>query len=162
MDFFQLYHFLNNSKFMKLPNDIITDLIWPMLSHPHQGRRGYPISKMNKCLKDLPRKYKAHPPIVYNLTNLNSDVFNNNNIKIPVKFIFRVNHSKKNIKYTRFGQPRLTCSRKYINIVERTIIDENDFKNYNITNLTQFNTFVRTLYYNSIDPSLPISGSYSF
>ena len=161
MDFLQLCRILNKSKFINLPNDVITDIIWPMLSHPHQGRRGYPISKMNKCLKELPRKYKAHPPIVY---NLNSDVFNNNNnIKIPVKFIFRVNHlTKKNIKYTRFGQPRPTCSRKYINVVERTIIDENDFKNYNITNLTQFNKFVRTLYYNSIDPSVPVTGSYSF
>ena len=36
-------------------DDVFTQFIWPLLSHPHQGRKGLLVGEKNKCIASLPK-----------------------------------------------------------------------------------------------------------
>lgn len=145
MNFFDLALTLNHAAptptCPTIPHDIIKEYIWPMLSYRHQGRCGYPISKMNDCLDYLPKKYEAiGPKIIYkksprsttdpSLENSNSDI-------VHVKFIYRVKHSKKN-------------DNLYINIIEWVQLTRNDFQQCDANDWHEFNNHMRKLYAHGI------------
>ena len=138
MDYFTLYHiFTHSSCRVKIPIELITEYIWPMLSFPHQGRRGYDIRKKNICLKQLPSLQTwSGPKIIYNTNRLEPILHPNICYDYPatVKFIYILKYSKKH-------------PNEYINIQEYVTLHPSDFE-------YKSDSYKKTLYWNDFSTKI--------
>ena len=119
MDFLRLYHILTHGTCrVKIPTELITEYIWPMLSFPHQGRAGYEIRNKNKCLKQLPSlEMWSGPKIIYKTERL-GPLFHpaiTYNYPATVKFMYTLKYYKK-------------YPNEYINILEYVTLQPSDFE----------------------------------
>lgn len=152
MDFFTLMRILNNKKgAVKLPMDIIREYLWPMLSHPHQGRFGYETKKKNQCLKHLPKlELWTGPKIIYNLKRLEPLFDLTKSYKYPatIKFMYTLKYSKK-------------YPNEYINILEYVTLKPSDFiYTNNSLDMGHFSSRIREIYalpFNNCEKKLELS-----
>lgn len=119
MDFITLYHILTHGSCdVKIPAELIIEYIWPLLSFPHQGRRGHDTRKKNICLKQLPSiEMWTGPKIIYNRERL-GPLFRPTltfNYPATVKFMYTLKYSKKYPK-------------EYIIILEYVTLQPSDFE----------------------------------
>ena len=116
LSFNRLTLYLTKGTGQNIPNDLIIQHIWPLLSHPHQGRINKNIGDMNRCIEQLPRRTTnvSGPKFVYKLIHTNRD----NQSPFPrasVKFIYSLHHSSK-------------FPERYITIIEYVLLNNNAFE----------------------------------
>ena len=124
LSFNRLALFIKKGSGNAIPNDIIVQHLWPLLSHPHQGRLNQNVCAMNQCIKQLPRpKVNLAPRIIYKnligiIRNHIQNHADNTRHEVPsyasIKFVYSLRHSKK------FPQ-------RSINIIEHILIDHTHF-----------------------------------
>ena len=107
-----------------IPNDIIVQYLWPLLSHPHQGRLNKNIGDMNRCIKQLPRRTTnvIGPKVIYQLLHKPADYNEEHQAPFPrasVKFVY----SLQPLSFKRRRYPQ-----RYINIIEYILLNDKAFE----------------------------------
>ena len=89
-------------------DDVFAEYLWPFLSHPHQGRKGWHVGEKNKCIASLPKlNMSSGPKIIFNSKKLNT-ILEHSDCKpnyYGITFVYKLYHSSRN-------------PYNYINIVE--------------------------------------------
>ena len=99
-------------------DDVFTQFIWPLLSHPHQGRKGLLVGEKNKCIASLPKLECSFGPKIIFYYNKNTidegKEESDSNICCKIKFIYKLHHASRDPS-------------NYINIIEHMSIGSNIF-----------------------------------
>lgn len=123
-------------KKFKIPQDIITTHVWPLVSFPHQGRIENNTKLKNQCIRHLPKLTIFNgPKVIYNLKNAPN---------FKIKFVYCVYHS------TKYKNRYITIHELINNLVPINQIERVDKDSWDT-----FTSVIRKTYYENIN--IPIS-----